>query len=78
MATAYSLNLDGQKWLRIEGDDGLEYEEPLSGWNKLHVMMSHDPTELGSWWQHKDGRRIKALRDVNGNTVGSVLYEVTL
>lgn len=54
--SAYHHIDDGQTWLRVKGDDGSEYDEPISGWE-----LVHDLTAGRSHYRHSDGRKYDSL-----------------
>ena len=53
---AYQHTEDGRKWLRIVPDDGLAWDEPLSGWCIVLDLITGATT-----YRHTDGRSIPEL-----------------
>ncbi len=54
MQTAYMYYDDGRRWLRVQDETGLEWDEPISGWTIVLDLIRGGPV----WFEHKDGRKI--------------------
>lgn len=53
MKYAYMHYDDGCRWLRIQDDDGQEWEEPITGWSLIFDLCRGG----AAWFEHKDGRK---------------------
>lgn len=55
MNRAYHHIEDGKTWLRITSDNGLDWDEPISGW-----ILTLDLTDGKSYYTHTDGRKYQS------------------
>jgi len=55
--TAYMHCEDGQRWIRIIPPNGMEYDEPVTGWSYIMGGMSL----RHSFYRHTDGREYRAV-----------------